>query len=348
MLGLLVAGSVALVVSLVGTSWLVRVLRAHGIGQPIHEALAHHAPKAGTPTMGGVILSVAVPLAYGSGLAVVGQAPSRAGVVLIGVMVLGGVIGGLDDWLKVRRGRNTLGLRELQKTILLLVVAAIFVVHSMDGDVCHAPSFARCEPGPNLGAFGWALWVVIVVWLTANSVNFTDGLDGLLAGSAVAPAALLAVIGFWQWRHFGLYGNGAALEVALIMTGLAAGCIGFLWWNGVPAAVFMGDTGSLAIGVGLAVAALSLHVELLVPVFGVLFVAEGLSSFSQRMWFKATRAVRRDHQPQRLFRMAPLHNHFEIVGWSETTVLVRLWIVSAIGTGIAAALFYSDALSQLR
>lgn len=189
--------------------------------------------------------------------------------------------------------------------------------------------------------------MVVVVWTTANSVNFTDGLDGLLAGSAVPPVALLSAIGFWQWRHVGLYGNGAALDVALIMMGLAGGCAGFLWWNGFPAAVFMGDTGSLAVGAGLAVAALTLHVELLVPVFGALFVAEGLSSFGQRMWFKATRALRHDHQPQRLFRMAPLHNHFEMIGWSEPTVLVRLWIVSGIATGLAAALFYADALSHL-
>ena len=297
--------------------------------------------------MGGLILSVAAPLAYGGGLLALGRGPTRAGLVLVGSMVLGGVIGALDDWLKVRRGRNTLGLRERQKTILLLVVAAMFVVSSIRGDSCLSPSLARCEPGPELGTFAWSLWVVAVVWLTANSVNFTDGLDGLLAGSAVPPAALLAVIGFWQWRHPDVYGNDAALEVALIMTGLAAACAGFLWWNGFPAAVFMGDTGSLAIGVGLAVAALTLHVELLVPVFGVLFVLEGLSSFGQRMWFKATRRFRRDHQPQRLFRMAPLHNHFEMLGWSEATVLVRLWIISGIGTGMAAALFYSDALSQL-
>jgi phospho-N-acetylmuramoyl-pentapeptide-transferase len=297
--------------------------------------------------MGGMILSVAAPLAYGAGLLALRRPPTRAGLVLVGSIVLGGLVGAVDDWLKVRRGRNTLGLRERQKTVLLLAIAALVVVTSHGGDACHAPSLARCGPGPDLGVFGWSAWVVVVVWLTANSVNFTDGLDGLLAGSVVPPAALLSVIGFWQWRHTGLYGNRAALDVALIMVGLAAGCAGFLWWNGAPAAVFMGDTGSLAIGSGLAVAAVTLHVELLVPVFGALFVAEGLSSLGQRMWFKGTRALRKDHQPQRLFRMAPLHNHFEMLGWSEPTVLVRLWIVSGIATALAGALFYADALSHL-
>lgn len=341
------AGSVALFVALVGTFWLTGILRARGIGQPIHDALTHHAAKAGTPTMGGIILSVAAPLAYGCGLLVLRRPPTRAGLVVVGAIVLGGVVGAIDDWLKVRRGRNTLGLRERTKTILLLAIAVLFVVSSNGQNACHAPSIARCGPGPDLGLFGWSLWVVVVVWMTANSVNFTDGLDGLLAGSALPPAALLSVIGFWQWRHVGIYQNRASLDVALIMVGLAGGCAGFLWWNGFPASVFMGDTGSLAIGSGLAVAALTLHVELLVPIFGALFVAEGLSSFSQRMWFKATRALRRDHQPQRLFRMAPLHNHFEMLGWSEPTVLVRLWIVSGIATAVAAALFYADALSRL-
>lgn len=347
MLGLLVAGTVALAVALVGTSWLIGVLRTHGIGQPIHEALSHHAAKAGTPTMGGIVVSVVAPLGYAAGLIALRRPPSRGGLVLVSAIVLGGLVGAADDWLKVRRGRNTLGLRERQKSILILVIAALVVISSSGSGACHAPSLALCAPGPDLGRIGWSLWVLVVVWLTANSVNFTDGLDGLLAGSALAPAALLSVIGFWQWRHLGLYNNRSALDVALIMVGVAAACAGFLWWNGPPAAVFMGDTGSLAIGVGLAVAALTLHVELLVPVFGALFVAEGLSSFSQRMWFKATRALRRDHRPQRLFRMAPLHNHFEMLGWSEPTVLVRLWIVSGIATGVAGALFYANALSHL-
>jgi phospho-N-acetylmuramoyl-pentapeptide-transferase len=129
-LGLLVAGSVALVVALAGTFWLIRALRTRDIGQPIHEALTHHASKAGTPTMGGVILSVAAPLAYGAGLLALRRPPTRGGLVLVGSIVLGGLVGAIDDWLKVRRGRNTLGLRERQKTILLLLVAALVVISS--------------------------------------------------------------------------------------------------------------------------------------------------------------------------------------------------------------------------
>jgi phospho-N-acetylmuramoyl-pentapeptide-transferase len=343
-LGVLSAAAVALAIGIGGTSWLIRVLRARGIGQPIHEAVLQHAATAGTPTMGGLCLSVAAPAGYGAGLLALGQGPSRAGVALVGCTVAGGMVGALDDWLKVRRGRNTLGLRERQKTVLLLVVAAAVVVVSLDDPVrCLAPSAARCEPGPDLGPVAWSVWAVAVVWLTTNAVNFADGLDGLLAGAAIPPLALLTAIAFWQYRHPELYATQTPLHVALILAAMTAGCIGLLWWSAAPAQVFMGETGSLAIGCVIAVAAIRLHVELLIPVLGALFVAEGLSSFAQRMWFKLTRALRRDHQPQRLFRMAPLHHHFELQ-WPETHVVVRFWIVSAIGTGMAGVLFYADAL----
>ena len=345
MIGLLGAAGTALVLGLVGTAWLIRFLVVRGVGQPIHEAVTQHASKAGTPTMGGLVLSAVAPLGYAAGLLALGRAPSASGVVLVAAIVAGGVVGALDDWLKVRRGRNTLGLRERQKTILLLAVAAGYVTFAVVRGVgCSAPSLARCEPLPSLGVVGWAVWVVVVVWLTTNSVNFTDGLDGLLAGTAVAPLGLLAAIAFWQFRHPDLYATEGALDVALVMIAMASGCAGLLWWSAPPAAVFMGDTGSLAIGCAIAVAALHLQVELLVPVFGAIFVLEGLSSFAQRMWFKLTRAVRPDHQPQRLFKMAPLHNHFELHGWPEATVTVRFWIISAIGAALAAAIFYSDAL----
>jgi phospho-N-acetylmuramoyl-pentapeptide-transferase len=169
-----------------------------------------------------------------------------------------------------------------------------------------------------------------------------------LAGTAVVPLGLLAAIAFWQFRHPDLYGTEGALDVALVMIAMAAGCAGLLWWSAPPAAVFMGDTGSLAIGCAIAIAALNLQVELLVPVFGAIFVVEGLSSFGQRMWFKLTRAVRSDHQPQRLFKMAPLHNHFELHGWPEVTVTIRFWILSALSCGLAAAIFYSDALGLVQ
>jgi phospho-N-acetylmuramoyl-pentapeptide-transferase len=350
MVAVLAAAVVALLIGLVGTNHLIGWCRRHGIGQPIHTAVTQHASKAGTPTMGGLTIAVAAPLGYGVGLAVLGRAPTRTGIVLVVAILAGAGVGALDDWMKISRGRNTLGLQERQKTLLILAVGLLLFVTTQSSDpasACTAPSLARCEPFADLPAPLWLLWVLGVVWLTTNSVNFTDGLDGLLAGTSIAPLALLSVVAFWQFRHPTLYpSSDGALDIALVMVAATACCAGLLWWSAAPARVFMGETGSLAIGTAIAVAALLLHVDLLIPVFGALYVAEGMSSFTQRVWFKATRRFRRDHQPQRLFRMAPLHHHFELVT-PETTVVIRFWIVSAIASAAAGAIFYWDALRVL-
>ena len=348
MIGLLAAATAALVVGIVGTAFLIRILVSNGIGQPIHEAVSQHAAKAGTPTMGGLILSVVAPVGYAAGLLALRRPPSAIGLVLVASIVAGGTVGAVDDWLKIRRARNTAGLRERQKSVLLLALAATYVAFAVSqGVACRAPSLAHCDPLPSLGPVGWAVWVLVVVWMTTNSVNFTDGLDGLLAGSSVAPLGLLAVVAFWQFRHPDLYGVDGALDVSLVMIAMTAGCAGLLWWSAAPAKVFMGETGSLSIGAAIAIAALALQVELLIPVFGALYVLEGLSSFGQRTWFKATRRFAPDRRPRRLFKMAPLHHHFELHGWAETTITIRFWILSALSCGLAAAIFYADALALL-
>lgn len=342
MLGILAAGCFAFVVGLVGMSWLIGLLRARGVVQPIHDALTHHSSKSGTPTMGGILLSIVAPAGYLLGSVSTGAGLRGPGLMLLVAATAGGLVGALDDVLKVTRGRNTLGLRERQKTVLLLLVT-ILVVATSGSTACHAPSMSRCGPLPDIGVWPWAIWVFAVIWLTANSVNFTDGLDGLLAGCSVPPLVLLAGIAYWQHRHPAIYGNDGALQLAIVLTSLAGGCLALLWWNAAPAKVFIGDTGSLAIGVAIAVAAIRLNVELLIPVFGAVYVTEGLSSFGQRMWFKATRRWRRDHQPQRLFRMAPIHNHFEMIEWPETHIVIRFWILSAAASALAGAIFYADA-----
>lgn len=346
MLGLLAAGGVAFLLSVVGTSWLITLLRTHGIGQPIHEAVTQHAHKAGTPTMGGIALTLVVPLAVLAGTTAVGERPGGTGLTLVAGLAAGGLVGAADDWLKVKRGRNTLGLRERQKSVLLLLVAGL-VIASSGSTACHAPSLARCEPVPDIGMWPWALWVLAVVWLTTNSVNFTDGADGLLIGCSVPPLTLLAAIAYWQHRHPATYDTDDALQIAIVLTAMVGGCLGLLWWNAAPAQVIIGETGSLAIGAAIAIAALRLNVELLVPVFGAVYVAQGMSSFAQRVWFKTTRRLRSDHEPQRLFRMAPLHHHFEMLGWPETHVVFRFWILSACGSAIAGAIFYADAVRAL-
>lgn len=296
--------------------------------------------------MGGLTIAVAALLGYAVGLVVLGQSPTRTGVVLVAAIVAGSAVGAVDDWMKLTRGRNTLGLQEREKSILILAVGLLVVTQSPSG-ACTAPSIARCQPIVELPTPIWFVWVVGVIWLTTNSVNFTDGLDGLLAGTSIAPLTLLSLIAFWQFRHGDLYpGSENALDVALVMIAVTACCAGLLWWNAAPAQVFMGDTGSLAIGTAIAVAALQLHVDLLIPLFGAVYLVSGLSSLLQRLWFKATRRFRKDHEPQRLFRMAPIHHSFELAV-PETTVVVRYWIASVIVAAAAGGVFYRDSLGLL-
>ncbi len=199
-------------------------------------------------------------------------------------------------------------------------------------------SFTRWNSfGVDLGQVGWIVWAVVIIVGTANAVNLTDGLDGLASGSATFCFACLAVIGYWQFRHYSLYHVSSALDLALASVALAGACLGFLWWNAAPARIFMGDTGSLAIGSGLAALCLQMNLQLLLPVIGGLFVIETLSVVIQVVSFRVF--------GRRVFRMAPIHHHFELVGWPETTVIVRFWILGGLFAALGLGVFYADFLS---
>ena len=343
--GVLVGAAVAFVVAFVGTPLLTRVLRARGVGQPIHEAVSQHATKSGTPTMGGLIIPLGLIVGFAVAWMTTGARPGEAGLSVVGAVVGGAAVGVADDWLKVRRSRN-LGLREAQKTLMQVLVIAGFCIAYLSGpDPCTHLSVTHCatiawDPGPVL----WAVFAAGLMWATSTGVNFTDGLEGLLSGSAAVSLAALAVIGFWEYRHPAQYHLAGALDLTLVAGSLAAACAGFLWWNARPATIFMGDTGSLAIGMGIAALALGLHVALLVPLLGLLYVMEGASSslqrYSYKLYFKKRSATRR------LFRMAPLHHHFELGGWSEHTVIVRFWLISAGSAVLALAAFYGSSLNH--
>jgi phospho-N-acetylmuramoyl-pentapeptide-transferase len=169
-------------------------------------------------------------------------------------------------------------------------------------------------------------------------VNLSDGLDGLAAGSAMYGFGAFVFIGFWQFRHQSCYGVGPALDLSLIAAALAGACAGFLWWNAAPAKIFMGDTGSLALGTGLGALALTTNTQLLLPVVGGLFVMITMSVVIQVAVFQTFH--------RRVFRMAPIHHHFELVGWPETTVIVRFWILASLCTAVAIGLFYADFLQS--
>jgi phospho-N-acetylmuramoyl-pentapeptide-transferase len=201
-------------------------------------------------------------------------------------------------------------------------------------------SFTRFDnPGWDVGRWVWMAWAVLLIAGTTNAVNLTDGLDGLAAGAAAFCFAAFTMIGFWQFRHFDVYNNPAALDLAVVSAAMVGGIIGFLWWNAAPAQIFMGDTGSLAIGSGLAALALATETQLLLPIIGGLFVVETVSVILQVLVF-------RRFNGRRLFRMAPVHHHFELSGWPETTVIVRLWIMSGLCTAVGLGLFYADSIAQ--
>lgn len=335
MIRLLIAAGVSLTVSLIGTRLLISVLERRNIGQPIREdGPEGHVTKAGTPTMGGIAIVGAALVAWLiSDLS--GAVYTRRGLLCMGAIVAAGAVGLLDDGLKVFRERN-LGLNKRAKIVGLLTVAIGFSVSMLVfTNVKTTISFTRFDsPGIEIGPVGWVALAVLLVLATTNAVNLTDGLDGLAAGSSIFAFAAYTVIAFWGFRHVAVYSDESFLDTAVVSAAMLGACAGFLWWNAAPARIFMGDTGSLAIGAGLAALALSTNTVLLLPIIGGLFVMETVSVILQVGSFRMF--------GRRIFRMAPLHHHFELGGWPETTVIIRLWIVAGLFTALALGLYYAD------
>ncbi|MGH9021173.1 MAG: phospho-N-acetylmuramoyl-pentapeptide-transferase [Acidimicrobiales bacterium] len=336
MLSLMESGSVGFVVALLVTPLWIRFQRERSLGQFIQSdgPSTHHA-KAGTPTMGGVIIVLAAVAGYLMGHVGTAIDFTRAGVLSVAVCVVAGLLGFVDDYLAIRNARN-LGLSASGKLAGQLAIAVAFAVLAVTWVHTSTDlSFTRSTlPGWNLTAVGWVVLAVVVVVSTANAVNLTDGLDGLAAGSSTFCFGVLAIIGYWQFRHFSIYHLHSALDLGLVAVGLVGACLGFLWWNAAPARIFMGDTGSLAIGAVLGALALLMNLDLLLVVLGGLFVAEAASVILQVVSFRVF--------GRRIFRMAPFHYHFELRGWPETTVIVRLWILAGLLAMLGLGLFYGD------
>jgi phospho-N-acetylmuramoyl-pentapeptide-transferase len=336
---LLSAGAVSLVLSLLGTYYLIGWLKAHRIGQPIHDDVPDgHQIKAGTPTMGGVAIVVAAVLGYAAAHVHGGLFFTRSGVLVMLAIAGAGVVGAFDDWIKVSNERN-LGLSKRAKMAGLLVVAVAFAVACVAWtDVETTLSFTRWnQPGWQLTQVGWVVLAVLLIAGTTNAVNLTDGLDGLAGGSAVFAFITVTVIAFWAFRHQDVYEINHALDLAVIAAAMVGAITGFLWWNAPPAQIIMGDTGALAIGAGLATLALTLNIILLLPIIAALFVFETLSVIVQVGSFRLF--------GRRVFRMAPVHHHFELGGWPETTVMIRFWILAIMSMAVALGLYYADSIS---
>ena len=338
MVALLIAGAVSLMAAILGTPILIRSLQSRGIGQQIRDdGPQGHFSKAGTPTMGGITMVGAAAVGYTASHLYTGAVFTAAGALVVAVVLGAAAVGLLDDWIKISRNRS-LGLNKSAKSLSLIAVFGVFAVLAVyRAKVNTDLSFARSVDIalPNVGYIFWAVLILLAI---SNAVNLSDGLDGLAAGSAMYGFGAFVFIGFWQFRHPECYGVGPALDLSLVAAALAGSCAGFLWWNAAPAKIFMGDTGSLALGTGLGALALTTNTQLLLPVVGGLFVMTTMSVVIQVAVFQVFH--------RRVFRMAPIHHHFELVGWPETTVIVRFWILASLCTAVAIGLFYADFLQS--
>ena len=343
MISLLIGTATALVVALFGTPIAIRSFRRREIGQFIQEDIKGHAHKQGTPTMGGLVFIAAAIIGYlvshfrvfvGSEGLIFQWQPLRAGGLLAVLALVGmAIVGFLDDWIKYSNKRS-LGLSKLAKFGGQIGIAALFAIGATNAGIVTEVSFVR-PLGIDLGVF-FVAWVLIMLTGAANGVNLSDGMDGLAGGSAALVVASYTVIAFWQFRNPEVYQAVDPLELAIVSASMFGAILGFLWWNAPPAKIFMGDVGSQGIGGLLAALALLTNTHLLLVILGAIYIAETLSVILQVASFRLT--------GKRIFRMSPLHFHFDLGGWPETTVVIRFWILTAIGVALGLGLFYADFL----
>jgi phospho-N-acetylmuramoyl-pentapeptide-transferase len=350
---ILISGAVAFFFALFGTPALIRLLSKRGYGQIIRDdGPSSHHTKRGTPTMGGLIIIFATVSGYFLSHGITRTSATASGLLVVALFTGLGFVGFLDDWLKVSR-KKSLGLKGRQKIFGQVLIAATFGYFGIkfaDGDGLTPISLhlsAVRDTSIVLGAVLVVIWISLMVTATSNGVNLTDGLDGLATGASVMTFLAFILIGVWEFRQScGIATDGAIgcyvvrdpLDLAVLAAALAGACTGFLWWNASPAKIFMGDTGSLALGGALAGLASTLRVQLLLIPLGGLFVIITMSVIIQTLYFKATGG-------KRIFRMAPLQHHFELKGWGEVTIVLRFWIIAGLGVAVGLALFYAQWLS---
>ena len=318
---ILVSAAVSLLLALFGTPLAIKIFIRRGYGQLIREdGPAAHVTKRGTPTMGGTVIVIASLVGYLAGHEATHQPMSASGLLVLMLMTGLGLVGFIDDFIKIYK-QTSLGLRSGAKLAGQAVVGAIFALevlrHPNGYDLTPADahiSFLR-DFGPTIGVLPFVLWIVLMIAGWSNAVNLTDGLDGLATGAAILVLASYVLIANWQLRNDctvalspNCYAIRDPLDPAVVAAAVLGACFGFLWWNAPPARIFMGDTGSLALGGALAGLAVTTKTQLLAVILGGLFVIIIMSVIIQVGFFKAT--------GKRVFRMAPLQHHFELLGWA--------------------------------
>jgi phospho-N-acetylmuramoyl-pentapeptide-transferase len=349
------------------TPVFVKLFHRLGWGQFIRDdgPQSHHA-KRGTATMGGIVIILATLVGYFVAVLLNGGDGLSASPLLVLLMMVGlGIVGFIDDFLKTRKQRS-LGLGGWSKIVGQVVVATVFGIlainfPSQEGVTPASTeiSFIRDLPIdlmvlggiPVIGIILYLIWINLITTATSNSVNVTDGLDGLATGASILAIGSYIIIGFWQFNQscfsdsidtdnlFKCYTVRDPLDVAVVAAAIVGSLVGFLWWNTSPAQIFLGDTGSLGLGGALAALAILSHTELLLILIGGLFVIESGSVILQRAYFKASKG-------RRIFRMSPIHHHFELKGWAEVTVVVRFWIIGGLLVAAGVGSFYLEWLSR--
>ncbi len=348
---ILLSGAISMIVALLATRPTIIVLRKRKLGQQVRtgENTPAHQGKSGTPTMGGIVIIIASLIGYTLGHWLTGDPVTASGLLVLFLMTGLGFVGFLDDFIKLFM-RRSLGLRSGAKLLGQATVGIIFAILAIrfpDGyDLTPASEHLsfNSDFGPSLGIVLFVIWVLIMVTATSNGVNLTDGLDGLASGAAILPLAAYVVIGNWQLRNDcttalapNCYPVRDPLDAAVVAAVVLGACFGFLWWNAPPAKIFMGDTGSLALGGTLAGLAIVTRTDLLLLVLCGLFVIVTMSVVIQVSVFKATK---RTGKPYRVFRMTPLQHHFELLGWAETTIVVRFWLIAGMFVAAGLGVFY--------
>ncbi len=341
MIAVLIAGAVAMVLSLFGTRALISFFDRIGKGQPIlgsaDNGPVHHMKKQGTATMGGIAIMVSAFIGWGAAHLRGGIALSDQAMIMWAICGVLSVIGFLDDYLKVHRAQNR-GIFWKKKGYITFGLVVVMMTWLLLGTgVSETLSFTRFDfPGWQLSPVLWVVWTSLMVWATTNAVNVTDGLDALAAGSALFGFLAFTVIAYWAFRNPDIYNLVNPLDLAVFSAAMAGACGGFLWWNAAPARIFMGDVGALGIGAALGLLAVTTNTHMLLPLICALNVMEAGSVALQMGVFKAS------GRKKRLFRMSPIHHHFELLGWPETTVIIRFWILSGICVAVAVGMFIAD------
>ncbi|WP_273651437.1 phospho-N-acetylmuramoyl-pentapeptide-transferase [Cellulomonas fimi] len=356
MIAVLIAGGLSMLIALLGTPLFIRFLVARQYGQFIRQdGPTAHFTKRGTPTMGGVVIIGATLLGFAGAQTVTGTLPSASAVLVLFLMTGLGVVGFLDDYIKISRQRS-LGLKARWKIVGQGLVGITFSVAALQfpNEKFRTPasthiSFIRdtnidlAFAGATVGLILFVVWANFLITAWSNAVNLTDGLDGLATGVSLIVFGAYVVVGVWQNNQScqnlltagpSCYETRDPMSLAVVAAAITGACFGFLWWNASPARIFMGDTGSLALGGALAGLSILSRTEILAAIIGGLFVLIVLSDVIQIGFFRLT--------GKRVFKMAPLHHHFELSGWGEVTIVIRFWLIAGLFVALGVGIFYAE------